>query len=94
MSILEFNDLDISKIKIKTDNNLFIRNIDMIKVDCLNYIAVCSYIKKDYKNALEKTNEVKNALMNLQKNKRNIIFIIFIFNFSFLFLFFSKFNLI
>ena len=31
----------------------------MIKIECLNNIAVCSYVKKDYKNVLEKTNEVK-----------------------------------
>jgi hypothetical protein len=33
-------------------------NIDMIRIECLNNIAVCSYIKKDYNNVLNKTNEV------------------------------------
>ncbi len=36
-------------------------NIDMIKIECLNNIAVCSYIKKDYHNVLIKTNEVNKT---------------------------------
>lgn len=33
-------------------------NLNMIKIECLNNIAVCSYILKDYENVIEKTNEV------------------------------------
>lgn len=33
-------------------------NLNMIKLECLNNIAVCSYIMKDYNNVLEKTTDV------------------------------------
>ena len=33
-------------------------NLNMIKIECLNNISVCSYILKDYDNVLDKTNEV------------------------------------
>lgn len=33
-------------------------NLNMIKFECLNNIAVCSYIMKDYSNVLDKTSEV------------------------------------
>ncbi len=52
---------------LKTDNPEFIQleniinmsNLNLIKIECLNNIAVCSLFMKDYRNVLEKTSEVK-----------------------------------
>lgn len=63
MSILDFKELEITKI----ENISNTTNLNMIKIECLNNIAVCSYVKKDYQNVLEKTNEVKIQLNKIKK---------------------------
>jgi len=46
-------------------------NINIIRIECLNNIAVCSYIMKDYANTLEKTREVKADLFCILIKKIN-----------------------
>ena len=47
------------KIKPNIENYLNLDNINLTKIECLNNIAICYYLKKEYNNSINYLDKVK-----------------------------------
>ena len=58
LNIKYFQSLNSIRITQRIENYLNISNVNMTKIECLNNIAICHYLKKDYENCIDKLNDV------------------------------------